>query len=158
MARNPKLEEYSKNCPKCGKKQLFSSRKNLLNSIKKNAKCLSCKNRVYRYPMYESIPLYWLKLKEESAQVRNYKWELTAEYVWNIYIKQNKVCALSGVPIEFPTVGRKASASIDRIDPTKGYTFENVQLVHKDVNRMKSVYQEDYFIDMCKKIVNKSGG
>jgi hypothetical protein len=45
-----------------------------------------------------------------------------------------------------------STASIDRIDSSKGYEEGNIQWVHKHVNFMKRTYSQDYFIDMCKKI------
>jgi len=83
---------------------------------------------------------------------------------WKMFEKQDSKCALSGMPIEFVTVNRrrdrsKQTASLDRIDSEGDYTIDNVQWVHKDVNRMKNVFDNDYFIEICKKIAsNCSGG
>ena len=41
---------------------------------------------------------------------------------------------------------------IDRIDSSKGYVKGNVQWVHKNVNLMKGKFDQEYFIEMCKKI------
>ena len=54
------------------------------------------------------------------------------------------------------SMGKNGSASLDRIDSKKGYTEENVQWIHKDVNSMKMDYNEDYFIKMCQLIVEKN--
>jgi len=59
--------------------------------------------------------------------------------------KNGFVCALSGVKLDENTW------SPDRIDSKKGYTKENLQFVHKDINLMKNKFPEDYFIEMCKK-------
>ena len=64
-----------------------------------------------------------------------------------LYIDQNKTCALSGLEIGWAEVGQDHTASIDRIDSTKGYTLRNIQLVHKDINMMKQQYTNQYFID-----------
>jgi hypothetical protein len=64
-----------------------------------------------------------------------------------------KLSKLSGLPIEFGTKGRElGTASLDRIDSTKGYTPENVQWLHKDINQMKMDLTEQKFIDLCKKV------
>lgn len=55
-------------------------------------------------------------------------------------------------------VNKKSSettASLDRIVSTKGYVEGNVQWVCKMVNIMKNVYDQEDFINMCKKIGNK---
>jgi hypothetical protein len=75
------------------------------------------------------------------------------DYIWELFLKQDRKCALSGLPIEFGTKGRElGTASLDRIDSTKGYTPENVQWLHKDINQMKMDLTEQKFIDLCKKV------
>lgn len=70
-------------------------------------------------------------------------------------MKQNKKCALTGDIIYFPTRcwSRDGTASLDRIDSSKGYTKENVQWVHKDINMMKQEYTTEVFLGWCKKVV-----
>ena len=46
------------------------------------------------------------------------------------------------------------TASLDRIDNSKGYLKGNVQWVHKDVNMAKGTMKNDSFIAMCKTIAN----
>ena len=40
-------------------------------------------------------------------------------------------------------------ASLDRVDSSKGYTEENVQWVHKDIQRMKSDLSPKRFTELC---------
>jgi hypothetical protein len=42
------------------------------------------------------------------------------------------------------------TASLDRIDSSKGYFKGNVQWIHKDLNVMKMDLTEEKFIDYCK--------
>lgn len=79
---------------------------------------------------------------------------LTITEAWELFLKQNKKCALTNLDLNFPKKHRDKNynASLDRIDSTKGYTLDNVQWVHKDVNIMKNKFDNNYFIDMCKKI------
>ena len=76
---------------------------------------------------------------------------ITKEYAWELFLKQNRKCSLSGVEI---TIGSNNynTASIDRIDSSKGYEVGNIQWVHKDINFMKRIYSQEYFIDMCKRV------
>lgn len=46
--------------------------------------------------------------------------------------------------------------SVDRIDSNKGYTKDNIWIVHKDVNLIKQDYDIKYFISMCKAIANNN--
>jgi len=83
--------------------------------------------------------------------------DVDIEYMWELFLKQNKRCALSGLELTFPKNGTtfelsKSTASVDRIDSNKGYIKGNVQFVHKDINLMKNVLNIEYFIEMCKLI------
>lgn len=44
---------------------------------------------------------------------------------------------------------RNRTASLDRIDSSKGYKIENIQWVHKDINQMKSALENNKFIELC---------
>lgn len=92
-----------------------------------------------------------------KAKVRGIKFEISKEDAFNQYELQSGKCALSGMPIQLGGVLAKTkgqTASLDRIDSSKGYTPDNIQWVHKDINWMKNHYNESYFIEMCKQIVN----
>lgn len=79
---------------------------------------------------------------------------ITIEEAWDMFQKQNRKCALSGIILSFPNVynDKSCNASLDRIDSSKGYTKENCQWVHKDINIMKNKFNQDYFIKICKLI------
>jgi hypothetical protein len=78
------------------------------------------------------------------------------EDAWEQWEKQGGLCALSGQEIRIcaKNNGSPNKASLDRIDPTRGYTPDNIQWLHKDINFMKRNFAEDYFLEMCKKIVD----
>lgn len=86
----------------------------------------------------------------------NIPFDITIEYAWNLFIKQNRKCALSGQLLQFSNESKHNTASLDRIDNTKGYVDGNVQWVHKDINRMKNIFDNDYFVFICKMIANKN--
>lgn len=79
---------------------------------------------------------------------------ITIEYIWDLFLKQDRKCALSGIILVFPKHGkdRLYTASLDRIDSFKGYIVDNVQWVHKDINIMKNKFSQEYFIEICKLI------
>lgn len=89
-----------------------------------------------------------------AAAVRKIIFNITFEYVWDLFLKQNKKCALSNLPIQFGTIRRKieTTASLDRIDSSKGYIEGNVQWVHKKINLMKNNIREDEFIMYCREV------
>lgn len=77
---------------------------------------------------------------------------ITIEEAWDLYLGQNKKCAISGVDILLCPERRKRTASLDRIDSSKGYELGNVQWVHWMVNIMKSDFAQTDFLDMVRKI------
>lgn len=82
---------------------------------------------------------------------------ITIEYAYNLYLAQGKKCALSGLPLVISNSHQYNTASLDRIDSSKGYEYANVQWVHKHINFMKRTYSQYYFIKMCKLVVNNCG-
>lgn len=104
----------------------------------------------------------WNDIVRGCKRARTIPINLTIEQAWELFLKQNKRCALSGVPIQFSSRNRryeneKHTASLDRIDSTSGYMPENVQWVHKAVQCMKWSLPQDEFIEWCKLIAaNKS--
>ena len=81
---------------------------------------------------------------------------LTIQQAWDLFLQQDRKCALSGILLTFPKVSKDKSwtASLDRIDSSKGYVLGNVQWVHKDINIMKNKFDNQYFIEICKQIYN----
>lgn len=100
---------------------------------------------------------YWKTIARNAIR-RGLDFDITREEAWVLVEKQNNKCALSGVEFIWPQSSyefdheRVMTASIDRIDPKKSYTIDNVQWVHKDVNWMKQDLTEEKFIDYCIKI------
>ena len=83
---------------------------------------------------------------------------VTKQDVWDLYQKQQGKCALSGLPIQFPTKWNDGTytASLDRIDSSKGYIKGNIQWVHKHINIMKNIYGQEHFIELCTAIAENN--
>lgn len=100
---------------------------------------------------------HWCKIKE-SAVSRNIDFSISIENCWDLYLKQGGVCALSGLPIGFESCQKKKSeertSSLDRINNNLGYSIDNIQWLHKEVNMMKSDFIQEYFIELCITITN----
>lgn len=89
---------------------------------------------------------HWRRINK-GAKCRNLEISITIEDAWNKYLQQNGKCAISGVDITLrgqeigissKYVHKKTTASLDRIDSKNGYTLDNIQWIHKDLNQMKS--------------------
>lgn len=147
---------YTKNCPDCGAEQSYGRKDHYKQAVKGNWKCKKCSNSTNNFAgKYNDIPVTWFNIKMKSGLSRGYQWELTIEFLWELYLKQDGKCALSGLPIGWSEIGLTATASIDRVDSSEGYLVENVQLVHKDVNFMKQQYSQEYFIEVCKAVADR---
>lgn len=95
----------------------------------------------------------------KSRQAVKKEFDINICFIWDLFLKQNRRCALTGMVLTFPKTGRSddmrnSTASLDRIDSKKGYTKENVQWVHKDINKMKNIFNQDYFINVCKMVAS----
>ena len=77
-----------------------------------------------------------LKASKERAVRKNLEHTLTLEQLTSLYPKDN-LCPVFGTELQwgFP---KETSPSLDRIDSTKGYTYENSQIISNKANRIKS--------------------
>jgi len=99
----------------------------------------------------------WDSIKRKRRHAKEREFDLTIEQSWDLFLKQDRKCALSGIKLEFGKTNKDPfTASLDRIDSNKGYTIDNVQWLHKHVNWMKNTFSQEYFIEMCNKIALNS--
>lgn len=89
-----------------------------------------------------------------NAKRRQFIFNISLKQAWNLFLKQNRKCALSGLEIKFGNkhTNQETTASLDRIDSSKGYIINNIQWVHKDINFMKQDFNQNVFIKYCKLI------
>lgn len=87
-----------------------------------------------------------------SAQAKGFEFSVSAAYLWQLFLEQDRKCVFTGWELKFiDSYEDKASrtASLDRIDSTKGYVEGNVQWVHRDVNKLKKNLSDSKFIEIC---------
>jgi hypothetical protein len=139
----------------CGKEKVINA------SAVKAGLTTSCgcyKQHVLRQGVGDISQAYWHRL-EKSAWQRDMIFQVTKQEAWKLFGQQNGKCALSGVQITLFANGdqyRLQTASLDRIDSTKGYTLDNIQWVHKRVNFLKRDYSEEELIYWCSRIAKKN--
>jgi len=109
---------------------------------------------------------HWRRI-QQGASSRNLELHITIEYAWNVYLQQNGKCAISDVDITLrgqeigissKQIHEKTTASLDRIDSSKGYTIDNIQWIHKDLNQMKSDRSMETFLYWIKTIYENKFG
>lgn len=82
-----------------------------------------------------------------KAELRKIEFSVSIEYLWNLFIHQNKTCALTGDPLNINT------ASLDRIDSKYGYIEGNVQWVTAQANKCKHILTMTELYEFCEKIL-----
>ena len=145
-------------CPNCGKERTYSRKASFDKALKQKTVCSSCRtshnNRKRKgtkqkennpaWRGYKDIPGKVISKLRRDAKTRDIEFHITLEDIWYHYEKQEKRCALSGVLLEWGT-----NASVDRIDSSKHYTKDNIQIVHKVINIMKRDLDQDEFVRFC---------
>lgn len=127
-----------------------------------NTKSCGCQSRKRgeshpNYRGYKGLRMsHWTRICK-CAKDRGYDIDINIEYAWNLYEKQGGRCAISGIPIFFSKTRKTSNtttASLDRIDNSKGYVEGNIQWVHKKVNQIKMDLNIEDFFELCKNVVN----
>lgn len=134
----------------CGAKTL------VLSYQLRNSRAGGCKQCATWKGCGELSRSYWNEVRNNARQ-RGIEFDLTIEDAWQLFLDQNRLCAISQTPLILrPTYKRKTeqTASLDRIDSSLGYYPDNVQWVHKEINRMKGSLSDTDFLSWCEAVVN----
>lgn len=115
-------------------------------------KMYNTKSQSFAWKGHGEISKSFFNSIRENAKTRKLKFDITIEFIWELFLQQGRKCKLTGLDLIFATKSNTfdRTASLDRIDSSKGYIEGNVQWVHKDVNYMKQEYIQKDFINMCK--------
>jgi hypothetical protein len=106
---------------------------------------------------------HFLSIKNGATR-RNIPFDLDVEFLWKLYKDQKGLCALTDVPLVLTTALKNQNvnwdiitASLDRKDSSKGYTIDNVQWVHKEINRLKNNYSLEELLYWSNLLLKKHG-
>lgn len=101
---------------------------------------------------------------KSGAERRGIPFNLDINYLWELYTNQYGNCALTSVPIILVSAIKDCNvnwdiitASLDRIDNSKGYEIGNVWWVHKEVNRLKNNYSLNELLFWSQKLLLTHG-
>ena len=91
---------------------------------------------------------------KKQAKERKYEFNLSyVDAMW-VFIEQYGNCAYSNRSLTHyhqTSDGFLGDASLDRTDNTKGYTYDNIQWIHKDLNIIKHRLHESEFISLIER-------
>jgi len=131
-----------------------------INTINKQLEKLGIKrkNLCKPPPTHPFLPSFVFRVLKDSAESRGLLVDITEEDIWNRFQSQDKKCALTNWPISFNKKSKDTTASIDRINSSKAYTKDNIQIIHKYINTLKQNFSEEFLIQAAKAIYlnNKS--
>ena len=144
----------------------------LCNRTQNDSKCPQCRkfnsrgNKNIAWKGHGEISgVQWNSIKKEASEERRNRrytkprppleFTITLEFIWDLFLKQDRKCALSGEPLTmWGKIDGKLSgnASLDRIDSSKGYIPRNVQWIDKKLQHMKTKMSDAQFISICQKV------
>lgn len=139
----------------CGQTKILSTRRLINDKVEScghNCPLKKIGNKHHFWKGYGEIPMSLYKHIYTQSLERNIEFDISIEFLWNLYLKQNKKCAISNVEIFFTK--NNITASLDRIDSKIGYYENNVQWVHKTINKIKFDLDQQDFIKWCKIIAD----
>lgn len=167
---NIKITKYIKRAKTIGKNvyrtgHIYEYKCLLCNYIGKKQdnyiKTTGCKNCLNKGLEEYNFPIWFVRRIKNTIKRKKITFNLSYEYLYLLYKKQQNICALSGLKINLVDRWKdykNNTASLDRIDSSKGYIEGNVQFVHKDINFMKQSLSQKDFIYYCQKIAKYNKG
>lgn len=138
-------------CAQCGKK-FFIEKRNLARRKRENKdiKNLCCsrscaaKSRGSWKSPFKRI----ISRSRKAAKCKGMEFNLTLEYIIDLWFKQKGACALSGIAMAVPDEDKPSTpqtGSLDRINSNEGYLEGNVQWICLSLNYGKYSWSEEEF-------------
>lgn len=127
---------------------------NIIDAIYDNVKrghtksCGCLRDRLLGESYKDITTTYWSRVKY-CAERRNIDFNISMSDAWHILEKQNFKCVFTGKPLIVTNRRLNGNASIDRINSNKQYTIENIRWIDKEVNLMKSNFDDQRFLYWC---------
>lgn len=84
-----------------------------------------------------------------KAILRNIAFDISIDYLWKLFIDQNKCCAITG-----DLLSTIKEASLDRIDSSLGYIEGNVQWTTKQANKCKHILTMNELYEFANKVIS----
>lgn len=104
---------------------------------------------------------YW-RIVHRHAKIKGREVTVSIQQAWDKFVEQDRKCALTGLELymnrSYGSGNERGkgvhTASLDRIDSTKGYSVGNIQWVHKTINMLKSNLAQDDFVRWCELVAS----
>jgi hypothetical protein len=135
FSKNSKSKDgYQYRCKECDNKYQSERRKsNHKEHLEYDRNYQANKRKDFEYRLRMLV-----NASKQRAKLKNRDHSITVEDIKAIY-PIDGCCPIFGMKLEFNNAGfRENSPSIDRIDSSKGYTLDNIQIISWKANRIKS--------------------
>lgn len=112
-------------------------------------------NKYIRQPdKYSNFRWYIKNIRSRKNQQSN----IDCQYLKELWEQQNGICPITKKKLELRTHSYKNksqpySASLDRIDNTKGYIKGNIRFVALIFNYARNTFSDNEVIDFCKAVI-----
>jgi len=103
-----------------------------------------------------------VRTARQHAKIKKMEFELNHSVIDTLITLQNEKCSITGICFDYvPNEefrARPFAPSVDRKDNSKGYIYNNIQIVCVMVNRAKSEFTQEMFDEMCRARVRLLNG
>lgn len=152
-----------KTCTKCNEvKPVNEFHKDRTSKDGLYSNCKACKRG---YARNTDIIHWMVNGARYRAKKKGLDFDIDIDFILKLNEKQEGLCAITGRVMNWDRVRSGTQrlappdrASLDRIDSSRGYTEDNVQLTVDIANRLKSYYSMEALLDFCFDVVNRQGG
>lgn len=150
-------------CEICGERFIY--RASSVDGKRKKTCSRDCHNKrraKYQANLVNKDFKHFLTKLARSVRTRaareNIRYDLSTDFILNLFAEQNGKCKMTGVPFELNQRRGRTNISprlpsIDKIEPAKGYIKSNVQLVCFMYNQAKDVWTDNDVLKFAKALV-----
>lgn len=128
-----------------------------------DARCKECRTKQTNerkkkysgdYALSKMLQMRYLSARDRAKR-KSLPFNITKEYLKELWDKQGGKCAICGIPMTFEQCNGRTptNVSIDQINHKEGYVIGNIQLVCMAVNQMKSDLEMGDLYVFCKAIL-----
>lgn len=140
---SPVTNTSSPSCVDCGATRYRST-----------IRCKPCRVIHHRLTLQSSLRHFCSRTLTNITHRTRARPPLTPTHLIDLWHRQRGRCALTDIPLEIAT-STVHTASLDRIDPTLGYTPTNIRWLCLWANRAKTSLPDHQFFTLCSIIVGR---
>jgi hypothetical protein len=98
-------------------------------------------------------------VRRRQCEAKGIVFEITPEYVKDVYEMQDGLCALTGRKLLWGQGGwHRDTLSVDRIEASLGYVEGNIRLVTYQANRARGEFTDGQFLQFCQDVIATLSG